>query len=483
MALTNTEPTLAIAAAKAGMDEKTARKYRRSGKLPNESRAEHTWRTRPDPFDTVWEEIEKRIQVNPGLQAKTLFEDLQRRFPGAFQDGQLRTLQRRIKHWKATAGPDKEIFFPQEHRPAELGASDFTYMNSLGVTLAGQPFEHMLYHFVLTYSNWESGTICFSESFASLSEGLQNALWQLGGVPKQHRTDCLGAAVKVERPEEFTRLYQGLLAHYGLQGLKGQPGHGNENGDVEQRHRRFKEALEQALLMRGSRDFESRERYQDFLTALFAQLNAGRTQRLQQEIALLGKLPARRLESAQRIDARVSAYSTIRVRNNTYSVPARLIGEMVEARLGVETVEVWYAQRHLETLPRLRGEGRHHIRYRHVIDWLVRKPGAFANYRFREDLFPTSRFRMAYDQMLAHSPSQASRSYLALLQLAARETEVGVDEALRYLLDQTQPITLEAVKALVCAAQQIAPATMVVVTPVNLADYDSLLSENREVAL
>jgi hypothetical protein len=483
MALTNTEPTLALAAAKAGMDEKTARKYRRSGKLPNECRTEHTWRTRPDPFDTVWEEIEKRIQVNPGLQAKTLFEDLQRRFPGDFQDGQLRTLQRRIKHWKATQGPDKEIFFPQEHRPGELGASDFTYMSSLGVTLAGQPFEHMLYHFVLTYSNWETGTICFSESFASLSEGLQNALWKLGGVPKQHRTDCLTAAVKLECPEEFTRRYQGLLAHYGLQGLKGQPGHGNENGDVEQRHRRFKEALEQALLMRGSRDFESRERYQDFLTALFAQLNAGRTQRLQQEIALLGKLPARRLESAQRIDARVSAYSTIRVRNNTYSVPARLIGEMVEARLGVETVEVWYAQRHLETLPRLRGEGRHHIRYRHVIDWLVRKPGAFANYRFREDLFPTSRFRMAYDQMLAHSAAGASRSYLAILQLAARETEIGVDEALRHLLDQAQTITLEAVTTLVCSAAQIAPVTQIVVAPVNLADYDSLLSTNREAAL
>jgi hypothetical protein len=483
MALTNTEPTLALAAAKAGMDEKTARKYRRSGKLPNECRAEHTWRTRPDPFDTVWEEIAGRIHVNPGLQAKTLFEDLQRRFPGDFQDGQLRTLQRKIKHWRATHGPDKEIFFPQEHKPGQLGASDFTYMNSLGVTLVGQPFEHMLYHFVLTYSNWETGTICFSESFASLSEGLQNALWQLGGVPKQHRTDCLGAAVKVERPEEFTRLYQGLLAHYGLVGLKGQPGHGNENGDVEQRHRRFKEALDQALLMRGSRDFQSRGRYQEFLSALFAQLNAGRTKRLQQEIALLGTLPKRRLETAQKIDARVSAYSTIRVRNNTYSVPARLIGEMVEARLGVETVEVWYAQRHLETLPRLRGEGRHHIRYRHVIDWLVRKPGAFANYRFREDLFPTSRFRMVYDQLVVQTPAAASRSYLALLELAARETEVGVDDALRHLLDRELTVTLEAVKALVCAAQQIAPVTQIAVAPVNLADYDSLLLGEREAAI
>jgi len=476
MSLVKTESTLAIAAAKAGMDEKTARKYRRFGKLPNECRLEHTWRTRPNPFDAVWDEIAARMKANPGLEAKTLFEDLQRRFPGEFQDGQLRTLQRRIKHWRATEGPDKEIFFAQVHKPGEQGASDFTHMTSLAITLAGQPFEHMLYHFVLTYSNWETGSICFSECFESLSEGLQNALWELGGVPKQHRTDCLSAAVKLENPEEFTRRYESLLAHYSVRGIHGQPSHGNENGDVEQRHRRFKEALDQALLLRGSRDFENRRAYQTFLTALFAQLNAGRKVRLQQEIATLGKLPLGRLETARKLDVSVSAYSTIRVRNNTYSVPARLIGETVEARLGSETVEVWYGQRHIDTMPRLRGEGRHCIRYRHVIDWLVRKPGAFANYRFREDLFPTSRFRMAYDQMSAHCASKASRSYLAVLHLAARESEVGVDDALRHLLDHEEPITLEAVKALVCSAGQIAPVTAICVAAVDLAAYDTLLS-------
>ncbi len=480
MSLLNTETTLAIAAARAGMDEKTARKYRRSGKLPNSCRPDHAWRTRTDPFETVWGEIAARIKINSGLQAKTLFEDLQRRFPGQFQDGQLRTLQRRIKHWRATEGPDKEVFFPQIHKPGVLGASDFTYMTALAITLSGQPFEHMLYHFVLTYSNWETGSVCFSESFESLSEGLQNALWELGGVPKQHRSDCLTAAVKLESQEEFTRRYQSLLAHYGLQGIHGQPGHGNENGDVEQRHRRFKEALDQALLLRNSRDFENREQYQTFLAALFSQLNAGRKLRFAEEVALLGKLPLRRLETARKIDVSVSAHSTIRVRNNTYSVPARLIGEAVEVRLGAETVEVWYTQRHIETMPRLRGQGRHYIRYRHVIDWLVRKPGAFANYCYREDLFPTSRFRMAYDQMVALCPSRASRSYLAVLELAARESEVGVDDALRHLLGTEEPITFEAVKTLVGSAKQIAPATAICVAPVDLAAYDTLLRIGRE---
>ena len=482
MTLTNTESALAIAAAKAGMDEKTARKYRRLGKLPSECRTEHTWRTRPDPFDSVWDEVAAKLKTNPGLQAKTLFEDLQRRYVGQYEDGQLRTLQRRIKHWHATEGPDREVFFPQVHRPGVLGASDFTHMSSLAVTIAGQAFDHMLYHFVLTYSNWETGTICFSECFESLSEGLQNAPWKLGGVPQQHRTDCLSAAVKIDTtPDEFTRRYEGLLAHYGLQGIHGQPNHGNENGDVEQRHRRFKEALDQALLLRGSRDFESRQQYQQFLTALFAQLNAGRRRRFLEELDALRDLPWRKQATVRRFDVSVNSHSTIRVRNNTYSVPARLIGEEVEARVGSETIEVWYAQRHIETLPRIRGESRHSIRYRHVIDWLVRKPGAFANYRYRDDLFPTSRFRMAYDQMVARCPARASRGYLAILELAAKDSEAGLDDALRHLLDKEEEVTCEAVKALLCSAQSIAPATAICVAPVELAAYDTLLSIRQEL--
>lgn len=460
LSLTHTQPTLALAAAKAGMDEKTARKYRRLGKLPSQCHVEHNWRTRKDPFASVWKEVVARLKSHPGLQAKTLFEDLQRRHPGQFQDGQLRTLQRKIKHWRATEGPSKEVFFAQEHKPAVTGASDFSHLSSLGITIAGQPFDHMLYHFVLTYSNWETGTICFSETFESLSEGLQNALWELGGVPQQHRTDRLTAAVHpLESPEEFTRRYQGLLTHYGLEGIKGQAGKGNENGDVEQRHRRFKEALEQALLLRGSRDFQSRAHYQTFLTQLFTHLNAGRKKRFEEEVALLRPLPWRRLETAKRLPARVSIFSTIRVKNNTYSVPGRLIGESVEVRLGAETLEVWYGQQKMETLPRLRGEGRHHIQYRHIIDWLVRKPGAFVNYRYREALFPTSRFRMAYDLLSTQSPKEASREYLAILALAAKESEIGVDDALRFLLSTEKPLTAEAVAALLRSGQQIAAPT------------------------
>ena len=176
MKLVKTEKSLSLAAAKAGMSEKTARRYRRSGKLPSEVAPEHTWRTRPDPFAAVWEEVREMLEADSGLEAKTIFEDLQDRYPGQFADGQLRTLQRRVKAWRALEGPEREVFFAQEHQPGALCQSDFTHMSELGVRVAGQPFAHLVYHFVLTHSNWETGTVCFSESFERMAKGMQSGL-------------------------------------------------------------------------------------------------------------------------------------------------------------------------------------------------------------------------------------------------------------------------------------------------------------------
>ena len=488
--LSQGEP-LSKAALRAGLDPKTARKYRRADQLPSSLKARHTWRTRPDPFAAVWPEMEAHLRVNPGLQAKSLFDDLQRRYPGRFADGQLRTLQRQLKVWRALEGPPKEVFFAQEHRPGELCASDFCHLSSLGITVQGQPFSHLLYHFVLTYSNWETGSLCFAESFESLSTGLQNALWELGGVPQRHRTDSLSAAVhqlggqrgsrtgssKVAGREEFTQRYAGLLRHYHLQGEHIQAGQAHENGDVEQRHHRFKVALDQALMLRGSRDFNSRSEYGEFVRRLLAQLNAGRTSRLREEQAVLRALPVSRLDTRKLMRVRVGPGSTIRVQHNVYSVHSRLIGEWVEVRVGADELELWYAQRLLERLPRLRGEGRHRITYRHVIDWLVRKPGAFANYRYREDLFPSSHFRVAYDALLAqcpHSPRRAERQYLALLHLAATQSEQKVEAALRWMHVQGQPLTVERVQELVGVGQDVPCLNDILIAPVNLLLYDEL---------
>jgi hypothetical protein len=268
---------LYLAALKVGMDAKTARKYRHAERLPSESFNPRTWRTREDPFQDVWPELRDQLVRAPGLQAKILFEDLQLRFPGRFPDGQLRTLQRKIKAWRATEGPPKEVFFDQVHSPGELCASDFTCMNELRVTLAGEPFDHLLYHFVLTYSNWETGTVCFSESFESLSQGLQDALWELGGVPQAHRTDRLTAAVNnLGDRDLFQQRYRALLAHYGLRAQTIGARKAHENGDAEQSHHRIKSAVDQALLLRGSRDFDDRPIYERFLRDLFARRNGGR---------------------------------------------------------------------------------------------------------------------------------------------------------------------------------------------------------------
>jgi len=487
--LLQTEDSQAVAAAKAGMDVKTARKYRRLGRLPGEIAVTHNWRTREDPFGEVWEEVRQELAVNPGLQANTLLAALQRKYPGRFQDGQVRTLQRRIKTWRALEGPVKEVFFSQVHEPGRLCQSDFTHLSDLGITITGQPFDHMVYHFVLTYSNWEQCTVCFSESFESLAEGLQNALWALGGVPAEHRTDRLSSAVNnlakdadQQREPAFTRRYQALLDHYGLTGRKIQAGKANENGDIEQRHHRFKQALDQALMLRGSRDFADREEYERFVSELIDQLNAGRRPRLAEELTVLRSLPDRRYESGQRFEARVDSGSLIHVDRNAYSVTSRLIGEKVEVRLYVEHLEVWYAQRLVERLPRLRGRNRHHVSYRHIIDWLVRKPGAFEQYRYRDDLFPTSRFRMAYDSLQQTHGDRAAKAYLGILYLAARETETGTDEALRHLFNEGQPISFEAVEALVRRGQEIPSATQVTVGPVDLAGYDALMAHRQEVA-
>ena len=470
------EETLEAAASKSGMDEKTARKYLRSGKLPSQSKIPHTWKTRKDPFADVWEDVRELLGTTPGLEAKTIFEDLQRTHEGLFADGQLRTLQRKVKRWRALEGPGQETFFPQIHEPGDLGEMDFTSMNDLRVTLGGLRFDHMIFHFVLTYSNWDTGTICFSESFESLSLGLQNALWELGGVPRRIRTDQLSAAVHQEcRQEEFTPRYRALLRHYGAEGAKIRAHEAHENGDVEQRHNRFKRAVDQALMLRGSRDFSSRQEYEAFLRLIFARGNRGRQARLEEEHRVLRRLPERRLDDFREIKVRVGPSSTIRAAHNTYSVSSRLIGEVVTVRLSGESLGILYGQTEVDRILRLRGENGHKINYRHIIDGLVRKPGAFEHDRYREDLFPTTRFRMAYDVLKETRPSRAAKEYLEILHLAAYESETGVDDALRAVFDAEAEVSAEAVKMILASKTPVLEATRVEVHEIPLQSYDELL--------
>ncbi len=469
---------LAVAARRTGMDEKTARKYRDSVGLPSEQVKPRTWRTRIDPFEWVWPEVQARLEAEPKLRAFALFGWLQDKYPGRFPDSQRRTFERRVRAWRAACGPNQQVMFPQVHAPGDLAASDFTSMNSLRVTIGRQPFDHMLYHFTLTYSNWESISVCFSESFEALSRGLQGALWKLGGVPRKHRSDSLSAAVNnLSDDREFRARYRDLLDYYRVDPQRINVRKAHENGDIESSHGHLKTAIDQALLLRGSRDFATREDYEVFLEELIDRRNASRSPRFEQEEEVLGELPPAKLDyRTQTRGIKVHSSSTIQVKRNTYSVHSRLIGHKIDVLIDADFIEVWHGDSEVQRMPRLVGAGKHAINYRHVIDSLVRKPGAFENYQYREDMFPTTHFRMAYDWLCRdHSPRVAAREYLKILQLAARDSQDAVQDALRLAIADNSTISAELIRLAVEQHQQVPPATDVVIDAPDLLEFDSLL--------
>ena len=482
--LMQTENNQAIAASKAGMSEKTARKYLHLDRLPSQLRTERNYRTREDGFAEVWSEIETLLRTEPTVEAKTIFEYLCRKYEGRFQQGQLRTLQRRVKRWRIKHGPGKEVMFPQRHQPGRQGQSDYTHMKDLGVTIQNQPFDHLFYHFMLTYSNWETGLVCYSESFESLSQGLQNALWELGAVPQEHRTDSLSAAVNnLSDTDEWTARYSGLMAHYGLRPSHNNPGRGHENGDVEQSHYRFKQSVGQELILRGSRDFATREQYEEFLRQVIKRRNSTRAKALSEELAVMRGLPARRVEDYTSERTKVSRNSTMTVRHNLYSVDSRLIGEVVEVRVYADQLQVWHGGQQVQVTQRLRGSGKHLVNYRHVIDSLCRKPGAFAAYRYQTDLFPSLIFRVSYDCLREQCPQSADRQYVKLLYLAREQGQERVEIILRQLIDQGQPVSETSVRTILSEAAS-SPSDLkweAEVAAVELVAYDQLIGGGKEV--
>lgn len=470
--------TIERAALKSGMSENTARRYR-EGAARKGTRAKRTYRTRVDPFEAVWPEVEKMLEAAPGLEAKTIFERLQERPEESFKDGQLRTLQRRIRQWRAQHGPHKEVMFPQQHRPGEYGQSDFTSMNDLGITIGGERFDHLLYHFVLPYSRWETGMVCFSESFETLIAGFQRAVGELGRVPRRHRTDNLSAATHDLRDgrRAFNERYLGAMAHYGVEADRNTPGRAHENGSVEQAHHRFKRAVEQALLVRGTREFADRASYEEFLREIFAARNKKRTS-LGDDLRGMGELPPMRIEDFRRERVRVTRFSTIRAAENTYSVSSRLIGEEVELRLHAESIEIWHGGELVATMERQRGRGNVAIDYRHVIWSLVRKPGAFARYKYREALFPTLTFRRAYDALVERLGSAADVEYVRILHLAASTSEVSVEAALEALIRRNELRDYAQVRA--AAAPEPVEVPSCTIEPPDLSAYDTITEAGGE---
>ena len=467
------------AAAAAGMCERTARRWQ-EGLFPSATKTARTWRTREDPFEGLWTtEVVPRLAADTErrLQALTLFDWLCDRFPGRFQPGQVRTLQRRVRDWRAQHGSDVEAYFEQTAVPGREGALDFTDASSLGVTIQGEPFPHLLFEWVLSFSGWTYVALAASETFEALVAGLQGAMWTLGAVPTVIRHDNLSAAtheLKRSGGRQLTERFRGVLEHYGLRSSRIQPGEAHENGVVEQAHFRTKTAVEQALLLRGHADFVDEVTYEAFVREVIERKRNGpAASRLADERPYLRPLPLAPVPNYTTFTCVVRRWSTIRVGKRTYSVPSRLLGHTVEARQHPTTVDVLYRGQVIETMPRLRGEADHRIDYRHIIGSLVRKPGAFARYRYREELFPSLTFRQAYDALCLTHGERADVEYVRLLHLAATTSEGPVQATLTRLLCEAQPFDYASVQALV---RPPTPSLPVLHLPLpDLAHYDALL--------
>ena len=473
------------AGAKANIrSRKTVRKYEQLGKMPSGLKKARVHRTRSDPFEEDWAEAEAQLDKAPELEGKMLFEWLCEQHTGKYQEGQLRTFQRRVSAWRALNG-SKILSLEQVRRPGEMMQTDGTWMTKLGITIKGQEFPHLLIHSVLPYSNWESGRVAQTESMLAIRVGLQSALVKLGHVPKIHQTDNstaathkLGAKEREKSMNErgFNDEYLQLMAHFGIEPQTIHVGKSNENGDIESANGAFKQATKQHLLLRGSADFESLEAYEIFLGQIMDKRNALRSEKLAEELAVMQPLKAEPWPEMRELSVRVNRAGIIRVQNNGYSVPSGLMGKRVVVRVYEWKIEVWYANRCVETVPRLTGIKKYHINYRHVIDTLLRKPGGFRNYRYRDNLFPSSVFRQAWDLLQERfSPRRADIAYLRILKLAAKGMETDVAAVLEELLaskaiwdDQT-------------VAEQVQPVYPK--TPgleeniVNLKEYDQLLSQ------
>ncbi len=475
--------TQKLAAAKAGMSERTARRIEGDGTLPSQQ-ARRYWRSRANPFAAVWDcEVVPLLKSTPQLMAITILRKLQEEHPADFPDGTLRTLQRHIRQWRAMEGPGKEVFFPQEHAPGDRGLSDFTDMADLNVTIAGVRFEHLLYHFVFAFSRWEY--VCVvegGESFEALSKGLQNALWQAGGVPREHRTDSLSAAFKnLQEKEDFTVRYSALLDHYGMAGTRNNRGQSHENGSVESSHRHLKEAVDQALLLRGHRDFEDCCAYQALVREAVLRRNRRHAAAFRIEREQLAELPPRRTTEFVEEEARVTRCGTFTVRGILYSAPSRLIGHRLKVRLYSERLDCYLSGALVLTCSRgarsaSNGRGRM-IDYRHFIDALKRKPQAFQGLVFRDALFPREAYRRTWEQLSEKlTQRQACQTMVGLLELAAKD---GIEALLAQRLETLLVVgELPELKGL---REQFAPR-LAVLPQVSVeipaaSSYDALLGE------
>jgi len=407
------------------------------------------WRTREDPFAEDWDEVVELLELMPELQAARVFDYLREKHPGRYEDGQLRTLQRRLRLWRARHGPGDEVFFDQVHLPGEAVQLDWLDCNQLGVLIRGCPFAHKLCHCACVYSKWEWARLCFSEDFLSLRNTLQDALFGLGGVPKTLQVDNTSAATCALTEAEcggrrdFNPRFKRLLKYFGLAGRRVNIGCANENGTIERLHGHFRTRLRQALMLRGSRDFDSVEAYERFVRKQLEKANGNRARKLEEERRHLRALPPTRYPDFEVESHRIGRSCTVRINRKVYSVPSRLKGYLLKCRLHTDRIDMYLGEARVHSVKRVHG-GESGIQWRDLVGWLVRKPGAFAHYRHREAMFPTDLHRQVH-VALCEKPEQysADREYLLILNASAAIEPPAVAKAFGRMLAGELPLSLE----------------------------------------
>jgi transposase InsO family protein len=476
--------TQVTTAAKAGMSERSGRRTEK-GELQLGSRQKRYWRTRADPFTDVWEsEIVPLLKKNGKLTPLTLFEKLQQDHPREYPDSKLRTFQRRVSNWKALYGPDLEVMFRQEQVAGRMGLSDFTKLKQVTITIQGQPFPHLLYHFRLAFSGWCSVRVVHGgESYAALAEGLQDALWRLGGVPREHRSDSLSAAYRnlnKEAAEDVTKRYQQFCHHYGMEPTRNNRGEGHENGAIESPHGHLKKRIHQALLLRNSCDFDSVTVYEEFLAGIVYDINGRKQDKIDEERQHLQPLPLQRTADYTEKVVPVSTSSTIQVKRVLYTVPSRLIGERLRVHIYDNRLDVYLGSTLTVTLLRAFASDKNHrarqVNYRHVISSLEKKPQAFRYSQLREDLLPDDTYKTVWAWLDREmEPRKACKMMVGILALAHRaDCESRLSTYLQTML------TRDSLPSLHELQQKFEPqAPLIPVIEINqppAASYDALLA-------
>jgi transposase len=410
-------------AAKSGISERSARRIEKEEHQTQQQPRQY--RTRKDPFNGLFEQhLVPLLKENPALQPITLLDELADKAPNQFDQSHLRTLQRRVKRWRAKEGPQQEVIFLQRHTPGDMGISDYTWMNKLNITLCGNEFKHKLYHYRLVYSGWTYVQVTLGgESFESLSSGLQNSFWRSGGVPASHRTDSLSAAFKNHCEETLlTERYAKLCKHYGVNATRNNKGLAHENGAIESAHGHLKRKIAQQLMLRGSRNFDNLADYEEFISLIVAKINRQCKTRFEEEKPYLQSLPSRRTNDFSELHVKVNSSSTITVKRVLYTVPSRLIGTALLVHIYDERLALFHGHELTLTLPRLYAQGSNRARcvdYRHVIHSLAKKPNAFRNSLLRDNLIPRGDFTLIWQQLTQNILSDTDCRYMVDLLVLA----------------------------------------------------------------